>query len=111
MRYSCIYKQLKPPIRMSFVKATLKLLIIAIILQSVSCGAVVGEDNKINVGVFNYEPLSVIHENGTISGQHIDMMESIALKQGWELEYIPSTWEKNLENLNTGIVDIVLAVP
>jgi len=96
---------------MSFVKATLKLLIIAIILQSVSCGAVVGEDNKINVGVFNYEPLSVIHENGTISGQHIDMMESIALKQGWELEYIPSTWEKNLENLNTGIVDIVLAVP
>jgi signal transduction histidine kinase len=92
-------------------KILLQLLIIAVITQSVFCIVAASDENNIRVGVFNYEPLTKIHDNESVSGQHIDIIESIALEKDWNLEYVTGSWQENLQYLDSGDIDILLAFP
>jgi len=45
------------------------------------------------------EPKVFIDSAGTPQGFFIDILNHIASKEGWQLDYVTSTWEKNLEKL------------
>lgn len=67
--------------------------------------------NEIKVGVYQNEPLVSLNKDGTAEGLYIEILESIALKEGWELEFVPGTLEQSFERLDNGSVDILPAIP
>jgi signal transduction histidine kinase len=66
---------------------------------------------ELKVGVYPNEPLISQNQNGTAIGLYAEILESIALKEGWKLEYIPGTLEQNYQRLDNGSIDILPAVP
>ncbi|WP_292466279.1 ATP-binding protein [Methanolobus sp.] len=67
--------------------------------------------NVVKVGVYPNVPLVSLNEDGIAEGLYIEILQNIASKEGWELEYIPGTREKSLERLDNGSIDILPAVP
>ena len=64
-------------------------------------------DPALKVGVFQNNPIAFMDQEGKARGIYIDVLEYIASREGWELEYIPLSWEQSLEKLAKGEVDIL----
>ncbi|MGD9733228.1 MAG: transporter substrate-binding domain-containing protein [Desulfamplus sp.] len=65
---------------------------------------------KIKVGVYNFKPLVFIDENGRASGFFPDILNYIALKEGWEITYITGSWSDCLRRIETGEIDIQVSI-
>ncbi|WMW23461.1 ATP-binding protein [Methanolobus mangrovi] len=61
--------------------------------------------------MYQNEPLTYLNKDGTAEGLYIEILESIALKEGWELQFIQGTLEESLERLDNGSIDILPAIP
>ena len=59
------------------------------------------------VGVYQNRPLTFIEPDGTIKGFFIDILEHIASKEGWQLEYEPDSWTECLSKLKKGETDLL----
>lgn len=66
---------------------------------------------ELKVGVYPNEPLISQEQNGTAIGLYAEILESIAAKEGWELEYVPGTLVQSYQRLDNGSIDILPAVP
>jgi ABC-type amino acid transport substrate-binding protein len=64
-------------------------------------------DTQIRVGVYHNAPLTVIEDDGSIRGFFVDVLEHIAHKEGWEIEYVPDSWSQCLKNLKNGDIDLL----
>lgn len=65
---------------------------------------------KIKVGVYNFKPLVFIDENGRASGFFPDILDYIALKEGWEITYITGSWSECLSRIQSGEIDLQTAI-
>ncbi|WP_340820493.1 ATP-binding protein [Methanolobus sp. WCC4] len=65
----------------------------------------------IKVGVYQNEPLISLNEDGTAEGLYIEILQNIASREGWELEFVPGTMDQSLKRLENGSIDILPAVP
>lgn len=63
--------------------------------------------NVIIAGLYNNPPKIFIDEKGDASGVLIDILESIAEKEGWRLEYRACIWEECLNMLQRNELDIM----
>lgn len=61
----------------------------------------------IRVGVYENRPKVDIETTGRPSGIFIDLIEAIAEREGWTLEYVPGTWQEGLNRLTTGDIDLM----
>ncbi len=68
----------------------------------------VGEVLK--VGVYDNPPKIFINEKGEISGFFADLVNAIALKEGWTIEYVYGTWEEGLQRVEMGEIDVMVDV-
>jgi PAS domain S-box-containing protein len=66
-----------------------------------------GSVDPIRVGVTQNTPLTFSEDNGKIKGFFIDILEYIANKEGWDIEYVPSSWPECLSNLKSGKIDLL----
>jgi len=66
-----------------------------------------GSSNLVKVGVYQNAPLTFVEENGNIKGFFIDILEHIASKKGWEIEYVPGSFSECLSNLENGKIDLL----
>ena len=64
----------------------------------------------VKVGVYQNAPLTFIDENGKVEGFFIDILESIADKENWKIEYVQSSFSECLSNLESGRIDLLGAV-
>jgi len=64
----------------------------------------------VKVGVYQNTPLTFIDENGKVGGFFIDILESIAGKENWDIEYVQSSFSECLSNLESGRIDLLGAV-
>ena len=64
---------------------------------------------SVRVGVFPAAPL-VLNTPDQPTGFFIELLETIALKEGWTLEYVQGTWQEHLAALRTGTIDLLPAV-
>lgn len=64
----------------------------------------------VKVGVYQNTPLTFIDENGKVGGFFIDILESIAGKENWKIEYVQSSFSEGLSNLESGRIDLLGAV-
>ena len=61
-------------------------------------------------GDFDYKPYTWLDEDGEAKGFDVDVIKYIAGKNNWELEFRFTDWDKALENLDKGDVDVLLSV-
>jgi PAS domain S-box-containing protein len=64
----------------------------------------------VKVGVYQNTPLTFIDENGKVGGFFIDILESIAGKENWKIEYVQSSFSECLSNLESGRIDLLGAL-
>lgn len=65
------------------------------------------EPISIKVGMYENGPKIFTTSEGEISGFFPDILESIARKENWNLEYIPGSWNQGLERLQNGEIDVM----
>lgn len=65
---------------------------------------------ELRVGFTPEEPLAFI-DDGVERGFAVDVMNSIARKQGWTISYIPVAEQNGVQRLVNGEIDILLAIP
>ncbi len=65
----------------------------------------VGADVRLRVGVYQNAPKIFHDESGRVQGFWPDLIEAIAAKEEWAIEYVTCEWEKCLELLEKGDLD------
>ncbi len=65
-----------------------------------------GEEKIIKVGIYDSPPYIII-EKENYSGIFIDLIEYIAVKEGWTLNYCLNDFQKNVDLLQLGLIDIL----
>jgi len=61
----------------------------------------------IQVGVYQNPPLTIIDENGNVSGFFADIAEEIAMEEGWQLQYKEYDFSECLLALERGEIDLM----
>ncbi|UCH21479.1 MAG: transporter substrate-binding domain-containing protein [Deltaproteobacteria bacterium] len=64
-------------------------------------------NTRVKVGVYQNIPLTFIERSGKVKGFFTDILEYIAFKEGWEIQYLPESWPQCLENLKNGDIDLL----
>lgn len=91
-------------------RAKLTLLVLCILLSVTSVYATQLEDEpgqRIRVGVFPNSPVAFKDKNGQWRGISIDVLQAIADKQEWKLEYVQGSFSELLNYFETNKIDIV----
>ena len=61
----------------------------------------------VRVGVYQNSPKVDYTTAGRPEGIFIDVIEAIAQKNGWSIEYVPGTWQEGLDRLVAGEIDLM----
>ncbi|MDO9197866.1 transporter substrate-binding domain-containing protein [Rhodoferax sp.] len=77
------------------------------VLAFLLLAAPVWAQQKVRVGVYENSPKVAISNTGKPEGIFIDLIEAIAEKEGWQLEYVVGTWSEGLERLERGEIDLM----
>ncbi len=87
--------------------------VISLIAMLAACSGIanagIPENNlhTIKVGVYQNSPKIYVDEHGKVSGFWPDLIEYIAGKEHWVIEYRKGTWSEGLERLRDGDIDIM----
>ncbi|PKN18953.1 MAG: sensor histidine kinase [Deltaproteobacteria bacterium HGW-Deltaproteobacteria-6] len=65
------------------------------------------ENRVVKVGVYENAPKIFTDESGKPAGIFVDVIEYIAKKEGWTLEYVSGTWVAGLDRLAGGEIDLM----
>jgi len=67
-------------------------------------------DTRIKVGVYQNRPLLFKDSEGSVKGIFADILEHVASKEGWIIEYMNKSWTECLDDLESGKSDILGAI-
>ncbi|MDP2368885.1 ATP-binding protein [Rhodoferax sp.] len=62
---------------------------------------------KVRVGVYQNSPKVALASDGKPEGIFVDLIEAVAEKEGWRLEYVAGTWAEGLARLGMGEIDLM----
>ena len=88
----------------------LEYLIFCAILLVFIPGVLLATNKTVKVGIYKNKPKVFVDSAGEPQGFFIDILNYIASKEGWQLDYVTSTWEKNLEKLEKAEIDLLLDI-
>jgi ABC-type amino acid transport substrate-binding protein len=81
---------------------------LVLLYASVFGVAVLADDSRtVRVGLYENSPKIFTDEKGNASGFWPDIMEYIALEEGWEIEYLHGTWTQCLDMLEENEIDMM----
>lgn len=66
-----------------------------------------GGERTLRVGAYKNSPKIDIGVNGKAEGIFVDIIEAIAQREGWTIEYVPGTWGEGLDRLASGQIDLM----
>ena len=66
-----------------------------------------GEQLVLSIGVYDNSPKVFRDAQGQPRGIFIDILEDIAQREGWQLNFVYGTWEEGLERLSRRVIDIM----
>ncbi len=70
-----------------------------------------GEPVIVKVGVHSVEPFVAIRSSGTeVDGLFPTILESVAARKGWQIQYIPDSLGNNMARLEGGQIDLLMPV-
>jgi len=67
-------------------------------------------DKTLKVGVYENEPLVFTNADGKVQGLYIDVLETIAEREGWRIEYVHGTWAQCLDRLEKAGIDLLVGI-
>ncbi|MDH3957476.1 MAG: transporter substrate-binding domain-containing protein, partial [Desulfobacteraceae bacterium] len=67
-------------------------------------------DTNIKVGVYQNRPLLFTDTDGEVKGIFADILNHVAKKEGWTIDYVNKSWIECYEDLRTGKLDILGAI-
>jgi len=67
-------------------------------------------DTKIKVGVYQNKPLLFTDNDGEAKGIFADILNYIAKKEEWEIDYVNESWIQSYEDLKSGKLDMLGAI-
>jgi diguanylate cyclase (GGDEF)-like protein len=91
----------------------LKILLVAFSI-AFSVGQAYGHEVKdepnqlIRVGVFNNPPIAFKGDNNEWHGIAIDVLQAVAGKQNWQLEFVPGSFSGHLKNFEDHQIDLII---
>jgi ABC-type amino acid transport substrate-binding protein len=65
---------------------------------------------SIKAGIYNFKPLVYTDTDGTPQGFFVKMLNHVAKKNNWNVQYLPGTWQENMDRLKSGQIDILLCI-
>jgi len=69
------------------------------------------EDRQlVRVGVFDNPPIVAIPADGEPEGIAIDVIEYVAAREHWQLQYIAAPWDRLLKLLDAGEIDLLVGI-
>ncbi len=79
------------------------------LLAGLACFSVYAQNVKtpIRVGLYQNIPKVAWSESGRPLGIFVDLIEDIAAKESWAIEYVPGTWVECLDRLAKGEIDLM----
>jgi ABC-type amino acid transport substrate-binding protein len=80
------------------------------ILVVAAPGLLLASHKTVKVGIYQNKPKVFINSAGEPEGFFIDILNYIASKEGWQLDYEAATWEENLEKLEKAEIDLLLDI-
>ena len=72
--------------------------------------SITSADVPIRVGIYQNKPKVFTDSNGEAQGIFVDILEYIATKERWHIDYVPATWDQCLEGLTEGRIDLMVDV-
>ncbi|MGB3211403.1 MAG: response regulator [Desulforhopalus sp.] len=64
----------------------------------------------LKVGVYQNKPIIFINEAGVVQGLFIDILEDVALRENWKLEYVAGYFSDLHSSLKAGTIDLLPAI-
>jgi len=64
----------------------------------------------IRVGVYEAGLLANFDKDGSANGFFVNMLNSIAAKEQWNVQYVPGSWQEGLDRLKSDNLDLVLCI-
>lgn len=86
---------------------SLALLVALVPLAAAQTPAERVDSNVVRVGVYQNSPKIGLDADSRPHGILIDLIEAIAERESWALEYVPGTWEEGLQRLGAGEIDLM----
>ena len=65
------------------------------------------EKQAIRVGLYDNPPKIYTDDNGQAAGFWPAIVNAIAEKEGWQIQWVPGTWDENLARLESGEIDMM----
>ncbi|WP_457573064.1 transporter substrate-binding domain-containing protein [Desulfolithobacter sp.] len=88
--------------------------VLFLVLLQLSCtlaGAVPGEQPPVlRVGIYQNPPKLYLDARGRPAGFFPELLDTIARREGWAIEYVPCVWNQCLEQVASGILDLMMDV-
>jgi len=103
-------RQLSPHLRYAPVWLCLALLALAAFFPFRTAFAQPAQPQTVRVAVFNFNPAIFRDSNDKIRGFYVDMLEEIARKENWRIEYVYGSWGEGMERVQRGQVDLLTSV-
>ena len=75
-----------------------------------TCPVEVQAATVVRVGHEQNHPMASVGQNGKSQGIMIDIVEEVARREGWTIQYLPCVWNKCLENLAAGELDQLVGI-
>jgi PAS domain S-box-containing protein len=79
-----------------------------LLTASASLGGDAGA-RRIRVGAFNFYP-GIFQQDGKVQGIFVDLINEVARREGWKVEYLYGDWAEGISRIKKGEVDLLTAV-
>ena len=80
---------------------------IALLAGGLPAGAEGPEGEAFRIGIYDNWPKLWLDERGQAQGIFPDIIRETAARRGWEVEYVPGTWDESLSRLRSGEIDLM----
>jgi len=78
--------------------------------HGVDSPAKTGAARTVRVGIYETKPLAYSDKDGLAHGFFVDMLNRIAEKEQWNVQYVAGTWQEGLDRLKSDRIDLVLCI-
>jgi len=64
----------------------------------------------VRVAAFNFNPAIYQDRDGKVKGFYVEMLEEIARRENWQIQYVYGSWGEGMERIKRGEVDLLTSV-
>ena len=72
-----------------------------------ACTLAVAAPRELRVGVYSNEPKVFVDAQGKPAGIFVDLLQLVAAREQWTLQYVPCNWQDCLDALAAGQIDLM----